>query len=1047
MTDTRANNDAYTEAVVRAIRGMEGFSPSPLLYDVNHHLGRTGQSLTEHELVEVVTTEDPNDKARLAFHVQLGRWDASDDETWTAGTNPYSAERRTLILSMLDFGEEARETINTAYPYDVGSVVIAKAAEWDPWYTDEVAAERSFYWGAYRKVVERKIGGEATNELDRVTHEVVRRLADPTRKESYQSKGLVVGHVQSGKTANFTGVMAKAMDAGYRLVIVLTGTIELLRGQTQRRIDMELVGEQNILGGRDKDDLDQVRDVDYAGDGDKDWLAGKFVRHDRHPKDLGRPGIRRLTNAKGDYKSLKNGLGYLDFRETDHLVNPHLPLYDASNLFGTDIRLAIVKKQKNVLEKLIRDLKATRVDLKEIPALIIDDEADQASINTKDNRKKSKEDRERTAINKLIAQLLHELPRAQYLAYTATPFANVFVDPDDVDDIFPKDFIVSLEPPAAYMGGRAFHDLERDPDGADETEDDSFKKNPALSNECAFVRGLTADLDNDDQKRRDELRAAMDSFVLSGAVKLYRKANGHKGDYRHHTMLVHESVRQADHAELAHTIRDVWKAAGYSTPMGMQRLHELYRDDFTLVTEARAPHVPVPSEFKELLPFIGEAVGNINRGSSPVIVVNGAAEKDYLQDDLDFQAEDVWKILVGGAKLSRGFTVEGLTTTYYTRRTTAADTLMQMGRWFGYRPGYEDLVRLYIGRQVPGSRKNTTVDLYKAFEAIVRDEEDFREQLRQYRGLDEEGRPRVRPIDVPPLVFQSLPWLTPTGRNKMFNAELTQKGEGGKVRDFFQQPRRDPAINKRHFEAVAPLLDAATTRGSFFTLDPQNAANGDDIASGGIGRWKGRYGIVDTQTMLKVLSAFSWGKNFSFAPTIDFIQHAMAESTLTEWAVIVPDLASSKNRSVATRYVDGRRVDILRRTRREERDDMFSGSSPRQRLALEIVSGGALAPAHRQRQRVLHLLDNEPEFAFIKEDLISGTGTRGAILLTFAADDGAGTAPKDLPEEVSPEDVATLFSMALPYRSAPGGRIAFTAVVKGDDGKATCEIDEGSDDL
>ncbi|MEO4037825.1 Z1 domain-containing protein [Micrococcaceae bacterium Sec6.3] len=1032
-------NDKYTEAIVRALRAMEGYAPTPLLEEVNHHLRRTGQSLTEEELVEMATASDPNDKARLQFHVQLSRWDASDDEDWTKGTLPHGEQRRALTLSLLGLGKDSENTIDAAYPLDLGAVVIAKAAEWDPWYTDEVAAERAFYWTAYRKVLEGKIGGEATNELDRVTHEVVRRLADPTRKESYQSKGLVVGHVQSGKTANFTGVVAKAVDAGYRLVIVLTGTIELLRGQTQRRIDMELVGEENILGGHDKHNLEQVKDVDYAGAGDKDWIAGKFVRHGKHPKDLGRPGIRRLTDASGDYKSLKNPLGYLDFRATDHLVNPQLPLYDASNLFGTDIRLAVVKKERNALQNLIKDLKATRVKLAEIPTLIIDDEADQASINTKDNRKKSKEDRERTTINKLIAELLHELPRSQYIAYTATPFANVFVDPDDVDDIFPKDFIVSLEPPMAYMGGKAFHDLDRDPDGLDEADVSAPENSLVLSNERAYIRDLTADLDNDQQKRRDELRAALDSFVLSGALKLHRRSVGHPGDYRHHTMLVHESVRQQDHKELADTVEDVWKSAGYSTPEGMRRLHQLYKDDFAPVTAARAPQAPTPADFKELLPFIGEAVTRINGGTRPVIIVNGAAEKDYTQPDLDFQADDVWKVLVGGAKLSRGFTVEGLTTTYYTRRTTAADTLMQMGRWFGYRPGYGDLVRLYIGRNVPGPRKGSTVDLYKAFEAVVRDEEDFREQLRQYRGLDEDGRPRVRPIDVPPLVFQSLPWLTPTGRNKMFNAELTRKGEGGKVRDFFQHPRRDPDINERHFHAVSPLLDAAVSRGTFFTINPPKpTASATDRVS----RWSGRYGIVDTETMLQILARFSWGKNFSFEPTLDFIQHAMAEKTLQDWAVIVPDLAGPGKTSVATRYVDGRKIDVLRRTRREERDDMFSGSSPRQRLALEIISGGATAPTHPRRNQVKELLETERDFSFMKDGLISDAGTRGALLLTFAADDGAGTEPMDLPDEVPAGDIASLFSLAMPYRSAPSGRIAFTAKVKGDDGKATYEKGE-----
>lgn len=119
--------------------------------------------------------------------------------------------------------------------------------------------------------------------------------------------------------------------------------MNILRAQTQRRIDMELVGEENILGGRDRDDIEQMRDIDYASTGDQDWLAGKFVRHGHHPKDLNKPAIRRLTSANDDYGSLKKTLGFLDFRDTDHFADPAKPLFDKVNLYGTDIRLAVVK--------------------------------------------------------------------------------------------------------------------------------------------------------------------------------------------------------------------------------------------------------------------------------------------------------------------------------------------------------------------------------------------------------------------------------------------------------------------------------------------------------------------------------------------------------------------------------------------------------------------------------------------------------------------------------------------------------------------------------
>jgi len=1021
-------SDAITDAVVRAMRSMEGYAPQPLLDDVTHNLRRSGETLTQAELVEMVTAKDPNDKARLAFHVQLSRWDAGDADGWAVGTEPFTIERRTRALALLELEGGSAEAINNAYPLDVGAVVIFKAAEWDPWYTDSVAAERSFYWAGYKRVLERKMGGVAANELDRVTHEVVRRFADPSRKEPYQAKGLVVGHVQSGKTANFTGVLAKAVDAGYRLVIVLTGTIELLRGQTQRRVDMELVGEENILGGRDKNDAEQVREVDYAGTGDRDWMDGKFVRYGQHPKDQNRPAIRRLTNASGDYRSLKNGLGYLDYRDSDHFADPAKPLHDPVNLFGTDIRLAVVKKNSAVLKKLVKDLKAIRANLGEIPALIIDDEADQASINTKDPKKDTPERRERTAINKLIAELLRELPRAQYIGYTATPFANVFVDPDDVDDVFPKDFIVSLDPPAAYMGGKQFHDLEQDPDQNDEP--DSL----AVSNEKAFVRDLQASPE-DETAQRLEIRAALDAFVLAGAIKLFRQAKKAPGDFRHHTMLVHESVRQADHADLAETVKTVWNEAGYSSPSGMQRLFDLWVADFREVTAARAPGALPLANFQELRPYIGEAVSRIRGGYAPVIVVNGAAERDYVQEDLDFQGSDVWKVLVGGAKLSRGFTVEGLTITYYTRRTTAADTLMQMGRWFGYRPGYEDLVRLYIGRNVPGARKGTTVDLYKAFEAIVRDEEDFREQLRQYQGLDENGRPRVRPIDVPPLVFQTLPWLSPTGRNKMFNARLTSKGEGGKVRDYFQQPRRSPEVNARHFTAVEPLLDVADKHGTFFHISDTS-----DPSETSLSRWGSRYGVASNDTVMTALRQFEWAKNYSFSPTLDFIERAALEGKLLDWAIIVPTLATT-SKQVQSRYVGGYLLDIVKRSRREERDDMFSGSSPRQRQALEAISGASAAGVGDHSSQVCASLSEE-EFRHIQENLIAPGGTRGAILLTFAADDGsAGSLPSALPDPAPSRDIATLFSIAMPYKSAPGGRIAFT--VRHQDGRVTYDIEPG----
>lgn len=1023
--------DPFTEAVVGIVRGMSKGAPKSMLRRVQFELEEAGvtSEFTEGDLVDKLTAADVNEPARYEFHIQLTKWDSATDPTWSKDSAPNTHERRRVILNDLGLSEESQEKIDHAFPVNMtGAVVISgKPADWDPWYTETLADQHSFYWDGYRGVLEQKgWSSDDIGDLLRATDEVVKRLANPTRNDPYQSKGLVVGHVQSGKTANFTGVIAKAIDAGYKLVIVLTGTIELLRGQTQRRLDMELVGEENILGGVPRDNDELTASVDYIGDHDIDWYEGKFVSYGKDPKELGLPGVRRLTGAKDDYKLLKAGLGYLDFRQTDHLIDPARPLYHEDNIYRPDIRIAVVKKNSAVLKKLVHDLQSTKTDLGEIPALIIDDEADQASINTTRPKKDAKEEKERTAINRLIAQLLSELKRAQYVGYTATPFANVFVDPEDAQDIFPKDFIVSLDPPEDYMGGRDFHDLDRDED------EDPASLTFANSNEKAYVRSLVADPDDADARDK-EMLGALDAYVLSGAIKLFRAAALDKPKlFRHHTMLVHESVRTAEHEALASDIRRVWASAGYDLPSGMKRLHDLWVDDFHPVTEARVPEAPAVPDFHALRDYIGHAVDKIQQGVNPVVIVNGVAEKDYLQADINFQTGDVWKILVGGAKLSRGFTVEGLTISYYTRRTTAADTLMQMGRWFGYRPQYRDLVRLYIGRNVPAPR-HEVIDLYKAFEAIVRDEEDFRDELRRFQGFEEDGRPRVRPMDVPPLVYQSLPYLKPTSANKMYNAELTEQGEGGKVVDFNQQGDHNDDVNKAHFAAVQPLLDAVSGHGNFFYINE----------AGDPRPWPARYGVVDADALIEIIRKFSWAKNFKIDPYLAFMEKAIAAGTLKDWAIIVPEIES-----LPSRNVDGRALRLMRRFRRSDRPWQFSGSSTRQRDALLAISSGIDADTVDVNGRIASAL-SLPEYTHVNALKVP---TRGAFLLTFAGDSASArfhdakgvTDAAKLPDPTNPKDIATLFSYALPLGSAPAGRIAFK--VRRPDRPDDAIVDAKSDD-
>ena len=666
-------------------------------------------------------------------------------------------------------------------------------------------------------------------------------------------------------------------------------------------------------------------------------------------------------------------------------------MWHPDNIHRTDVRIAVVKKNKTVLGKLVNDLRRIKARTAELPTLIIDDEADQASVNTL-NPKRATEDRSRTAINKLIAELLGHLGRGQYVGYTATPFANVFVSPEDAEDIFPRDFIISLSAPPEYRGGRAYHDFEE--------LTAAERSDPAVSNERAFVRDLTASDDVNPDEVDAELLRALDSFVLSGAIKLWRASvdPGLSGAFRHHTMLVHESVSQKAHADLALRIGRLWKRAGYGSPRANGRLRELFEEDFKTVTAARQwePGIPRAGSFDDVAPFIGEVLDLVLGGNGdPVVVINGDKEQQYRQ--VDFQRERVWRILVGGTKLSRGFTLEGLTTTYFKRKAMQADSLMQMGRWFGYRPGYCDLVRLFMAREVRG-RGRQVYDLYEAFGAIMKDEEDFRAQLETFAQLEEDGAPAMRPIDVPPLVFQQLPWLRPTSRNKMYNARLDYSGIGGQLQDFPRQPERgNGSVNTEHFGLVRPWLET----GRFGPVE--NFGYWDD-RTGRAGSFKGRVAIVTADEMRRVVQGFHWVEKFDFGPMLRMIGQAEAEGKLEDWAVLLPELSGS-----TVKTVDGIDVPMLKRTRRDGTRGGFSGSSFRQRDAIETIAG---RPSAR---------GGDSARAYC-------TGRRGAMLLTFAADTRPGQerSPGLLSDSMPAADTATIFSLALPYRAAPKGRIAFS---------------------
>ncbi|WP_437712198.1 Z1 domain-containing protein [Sorangium sp. So ce448] len=961
--------DALTNVFI-ALRKQE---PKPLLPLL---IAMSGTAVTEAELAAFVRGADENESALTQGRMALAKWDNQDVYVDASG-NPTIArtkERRAAIYANLALSEEVEAAFTERVDVpEVPAIVISKTFE--PWYAEERKRRTSVYWDDYEKYLRdvKKWPASSISSLDETTTEVIERLSRPTRPEAKQTKGLVVGYVQSGKTANFTGVVAKAIDAGYRLIIVLTGTIEILRSQTQRRMDMELMGVENILAGQDQTDPVVAKELDYQQD--DDWKVGRFVRHGAALEQPGVVEIARVTSHHSDYKRLPQAMTKLKFARK----NKQKPLNDEDNLFHSGAYVAVIKKNSAPLKKLIQDLKPLKNDLAELPVLIIDDESDQASVDTTNPakwKKSSAENRKRTTINQLITEILKICPRAQYVGYTATPFANVFVDPDDERDLFPADFVLSLHRPPGYMGVQEFHDVGK--------RWDDEEQSVANSNEKAHVRPLVGDADTNPDSRTEELQEALDAWVLSGAIKKFREVKDSLTyRYRHHTMLVHESVKKDDHSEAADDVRALWREAKFNSSEGFARLQKLYSEDFLPVMKARANGAPIPSSFDELKPFIGTALAEIGIDADPVLIVNSDKEIQTQQKKLDFEAAKVWRILVGGTQLSRGFTVEGLTISYFRRKAGQADTLMQAGRWFGFRPGYQDLVRLYI-------RRDFKVDLYAAFEALLMDEEAFRDELSKYAGFDENGMPMLEPRQIPPLVSQHLPWLKPTARNKMWNAVIANKAPTG-IQDLYGLPVRGSDENRKNFEnVVIPLLGHATSEVMLpYELDGKSAL-----------QQRARVGLFGAEQFLKLFEKLYWHPEYeaNIKPLRGFIQKATDDKKIIDWAVVWT-WPNTEGRLVDIPELGGA-VSVVRRKRRVGRIDFIGSDRKHRAAAMPITLGKTVAP-----------LGESP--------------TRGVVLVSIVPD----REPDEVTTPIKREELVGLISIAVPVKAAPRSNLIQWTVI------------------
>lgn len=700
--------------------------------------------------ISLIQQGDANDPLYILFHNFIINKDAEVNASWADNSLPNSIERRAKLWNALELDETLSSQLDAHFPpFLNGHILIAD--NHIPWLTPE-RKENDGYYGPSVLHYQRKVRGmaeESVVAIDQAGDQILDYLSDPRGINAYSSRGLVVGYVQSGKTTNINVLIAKAIDSGYRLIIIFAGLTDVLRTQTQRRVDKEVVGK--VLIESDEEEKNGAGGYRL----DPDWAD--FIEHTPKPGRLPGPKIERMTTKAFDFSK---GRGVAIF--TDDWVNS-----------GTSARIIVVKKQANRLKNLVRELnRLSTASHGALPVLLIDDESDQASINTYRPDKLDNEGKKaRKAINREIVKLLKLLPRCQYIGYTATPFANVFINPDDAEDLFPKDFVYALNPPPDYMGIKDFHDLDDEFLAIENIAD-------ADSNTKKRVRDILKSIKEKDDSEQ-KLRHAVDAFVVAGAIKLYRSEVGRVRELksRHHTMFYTDSTKRADHDLAMVQIQSIWDTASYNSKIGVARLKDIYQDDFVENSKYKNFEKYFPADFEALRPFINQAIQKINEPfneHSTILVVNS----DNADMSPDFDRHEIWKIVIGGSKLSRGYTIEGLTITYFRRKSASQATLLQMGRWFGYRGGYDDLVRLYISRNEKHGREY--MDLYKAFEAICQDEHAFREELRRYAVPNADGT-RLTPKDIPPLVQNTHPMLKPDHPNKMWNARLTSRNFGGKM--------------------------------------------------------------------------------------------------------------------------------------------------------------------------------------------------------------------------------------------------------------------------
>lgn len=557
-------------------------------------------------------------------------------------------------------------------------------------------------WERYKNFLGNRMSPDSIANLQKSCLWILNHLSTDTRI-SGEVKGLVTGSVQSGKTANMEGLISMAADYDWNFFIILSGTIDNLRKQTRDRFKGDLCNSEGVL-----------------------WRVLDFTAEDK-----------KFTADELKLNSLSGSKNF-------------------SNRY-----LTVCLKNRKRLEKLIDWLYSDPTRTNKLRIVVIDDEADQASINTADIT--PDEEQERCAINQMIVNLVNgkksdgstpevKFQSMNYIAYTATPYANVLNEASG-ESLYPKDFICTLPEAHEYFGAKVIF-------GNDEEGAPGF---PIIRNIPSTEEGELKKLHKGESFRLpNSFQKSLAWFLCASAVQRIR---GYKKPL---SMLIHTAAVQNYHFAVYERVqywlnhdenilalcRQVYEEEIYSVTLDDLLLANPEYGFANQVATSYPSFDGIEGEIRELL----NDVRNIELGDDKSLeygngvhlcVDNCRANKEaeegtYLRivypndEQLDKLAKAPVFIVIGGNTLSRGLTIEGLVCTYFARTSNLADTLMQMARWFGYRKGYELLQRIWM-----------TTAVVERFEALTKVDMDLKREVERFmkQGISpEKFGPRIRNI-------------------------------------------------------------------------------------------------------------------------------------------------------------------------------------------------------------------------------------------------------------------------------------------------------------